>query len=215
MRHAARPERDDRCADDADADPVEQFVGPTDYRRTDGEDGKAGEGGERSRPQAGLQPFRRGDHDESEDRPEDDQPPALEAGDRETVLEGSPSWVPCQRIQWRRWRTYSSTVDLRRTFLHPLHHHVTKASRSASKVSNPAPVKVMLPTPRERSLSLLELSERALYQALRADDGIRTRDPHLGKAMVFVRLVSPGPLSRFGSFGSSAQSVASAPPRPT
>jgi hypothetical protein len=48
-----------------------------------------------------------------------------------------------------------------------------------------------------------------------ADDGIRTRDPHLGKVMVFVRLVSPGPLSRFGSFGSSAQSVESAPLRPT
>ena len=80
VRRAARPERDDRCADDADADPVEQFVGPADYRRTDGEDGKAGEGGERSRSQAGLQPFRRGDHDESEDRPEDDQSPALEAG---------------------------------------------------------------------------------------------------------------------------------------
>jgi hypothetical protein len=42
------------------------------------------------------------------------------------------------------------------------------------------------------------------------DDGIRTRDPHLGKVMEFVRVDRWGPLSRLSSAGSSAQSAESA-----
>jgi hypothetical protein len=40
-----------------------------------------------------------------------------------------------------------------------------------------------------------------------ADDGIRTRDPHLGKPMILVRLVGPRPVNRIYSVRSSAQSA--------
>src|SRR5687768_16767757 len=44
-----------------------------------------------------------------------------------------------------------------------------------------------------------------------ADDGIRTRDPHLGKVVNSVRRVCSCALSRLLSAGSSAQSVETAP----
>ena len=69
----------------------------------------------------------------------------------------------------------------------PLHHHVTKAARSASKVSIPAPRKVMLSTPRERCMFLLELTREApstrADDPIRGDDGTRTHNPHLAKVV--------------------------------
>ena len=39
------------------------------------------------------------------------------------------------------------------------------------------------------------------------EDGIRTRDPHLGKVMVFVRGVQPSPLSWPPVYRKSAESA--------
>ena len=46
-----------------------------------------------------------------------------------------------------------------------------------------------------------------------ADDGTRTRDPHLGKVVDLVRRLGWAPLSSFFSGGSSAPSAESAPLR--
>ena len=80
------------------------------------------------------------------------------------MLVGSPGWACCQRIHWRRSRTYSSTVDRRRTLRPPLHHHTTKAARSASKVSIPSSRKVLLSDAARAWMSLTGATQRSIYQ---------------------------------------------------
>ena len=64
---------------------------------------------------------------------------------------------------------------------------------------------------RSSPTDLFSTAEKTI--SIGADDGIRTRDPHLGKVMDLVRRLGSSPLSGLSSAGCSVQSAESAPLR--